>query len=643
MIDERFNGGGQVADYFIEVLGRHIESYWAPRYGVIEHTPNAAIYGPKVMIANENSGSGGDALPWLFKQAKLGPLVGKRTWGGLVGIGPIPVLMDGGHVTSPSVAFFSPGGQWEVENHGVDPDYPVEQDPKAVSEGHDPQLEKAVALALEEVAKHPPTRWKSRLTRTIISRLASAEPGRCLAGQTGEPCLITSTERTVTSARWWEELPMHGIPLFLGFLVANLAWWFVLLRAGAMLGNITLQGLPLVSTELLLLPSLAAFFGFIYMLSGFYSGKLVLVMLVAVHLGPLTAWFLTNAFGRNTKSIVAREFWSGFEIGAQNPRLVLFPIRFTTFMLVCYPFVTGYFYFRYPWGSPVLQSQVIKCTLLLLTLSSYALVAVLVPKMLASENLDDDTRQTIFFTQLGGLIPIGVYLAIGAAAFGIDRNAIRLDVFGAAGKTLSLELLGLLFAFFAVTSLVPYLVGAQRARVKEMELVKRARDIVTEIEDMLAVPGKSTYVEKLEFTGSQLEQGRKLFLQEEPIFDSYEKISQKIEEANENEKRLKSAMDQTGLLDARARYLALLERLQLELTEIAANLQQRREPDIEEAAAKWGKRYEGRKVELTQKLEELEKRRPIVAAGLGSGLVIIVSGILGEVAKAAWTLISSGK
>ena len=158
VIDERFNGGGQVADYFIEVMNRHIESYWAPRYGVIEHTPNAAIYGPKVMIANESSGSGGDALPWLFKQAKLGPLVGKRTWGGLVGIGPIPVLMDGGHVTSPSVAFFSPSGQWDVENHGVEPDYPVEQDPKLVSEGHDPQLEKAVDLAMAELAKHPPVK-----------------------------------------------------------------------------------------------------------------------------------------------------------------------------------------------------------------------------------------------------------------------------------------------------------------------------------------------------------------------------------------------------------------------------------------------------------------------------------------------------
>ncbi len=155
IIDERFNGGGQIADYIVEVLGRKLQSYWAPRYGAIEHTPNDAIFGPKVMIANEYSGSGGDAMPWLFKHNGLGTLVGKRTWGGLVGIGGIPVLMDGGRVTSPSVAFFSPQGEWDVENHGVDPDITVEQDPKAVAEGHDPQLEKAVAVALDELGKHP--------------------------------------------------------------------------------------------------------------------------------------------------------------------------------------------------------------------------------------------------------------------------------------------------------------------------------------------------------------------------------------------------------------------------------------------------------------------------------------------------------
>jgi tricorn protease len=155
VIDERFNGGGQAADYIIQAMQRTLMSWWAPRYGAIYRTPQAAILGPKVMIINEYAGSGGDAMPWYFREAKLGPLVGKRTWGGLVGIGGIPTLMDGGQVTSPSFGFFNPQGQWDVENHGVPPDYEVDMEPKPVSEGHEPQLEKAVSLALEELAKNP--------------------------------------------------------------------------------------------------------------------------------------------------------------------------------------------------------------------------------------------------------------------------------------------------------------------------------------------------------------------------------------------------------------------------------------------------------------------------------------------------------
>ena len=156
IIDERFNNGGQLADYIVEVMARKPLSYLAPRYGSVEVSPNAAIYGPKVMLANEQSGSGGDALPWMFKRMGLGTLVGKRTWGGLVGIGDVPVLMDGGRVTAPSVGLYNPNGSWDVENHGVAPDVEVEQDPKLVAQGHDPQLEAAVAIALQQLAETPP-------------------------------------------------------------------------------------------------------------------------------------------------------------------------------------------------------------------------------------------------------------------------------------------------------------------------------------------------------------------------------------------------------------------------------------------------------------------------------------------------------
>ena len=156
IIDERYNGGGQVADYVIQVLNRPLLGYWSPRYGAIYRTSAASILGPKVMITNEFAGSGGDAMPWMFKYTKTGTVVGKRTWGGLVGVSQYPVLMDGGNVTSPNFGFFSPEGQWDVENHGVAPDVEVELDPKLVHEGHDPQLERAVAVALEQLKKNPP-------------------------------------------------------------------------------------------------------------------------------------------------------------------------------------------------------------------------------------------------------------------------------------------------------------------------------------------------------------------------------------------------------------------------------------------------------------------------------------------------------
>jgi tricorn protease len=155
ILDERYNRGGLAADYIIDHLRRDVWNYWTSRDGEITSTPGKIIQGPKVMIANEYSGSGGDLMPWLFKRAKLGPVVGKRTWGGLVGIGGYPPLLDGGMVTAPHFGFFSPESKWEVENHGTDVDVEVELDPKAWREGRDTQLEKAVALAMAELEKRP--------------------------------------------------------------------------------------------------------------------------------------------------------------------------------------------------------------------------------------------------------------------------------------------------------------------------------------------------------------------------------------------------------------------------------------------------------------------------------------------------------
>lgn len=149
LVDERYNGGGLVADYFVEVLGR--EPMWAiaARSGSDMLSPAGALYGPKAMLINRHAGSGGDALPWMFRYKGLGPLVGTRTWGGLVGIWDYPELVDGGIVTAPRGGLYTIHGKWEVENVGVAPDYELEITPRDFRDGRDPQLEKGVALLLE--------------------------------------------------------------------------------------------------------------------------------------------------------------------------------------------------------------------------------------------------------------------------------------------------------------------------------------------------------------------------------------------------------------------------------------------------------------------------------------------------------------
>jgi tricorn protease len=154
IIDERFNGGGQLADYYIDILKRPVQSYWKYRYGKDQKAPNASIQGPKVMLIDETAGSGGDYLPFLFRQAKLGTIVGKTTWGGLVGVLGFPEFIDGGSVTAPNLAFFNENG-FSIENVGTPPDIEVEQWPAEVINGHDPQLEKAIEIIMQELKNNP--------------------------------------------------------------------------------------------------------------------------------------------------------------------------------------------------------------------------------------------------------------------------------------------------------------------------------------------------------------------------------------------------------------------------------------------------------------------------------------------------------
>lgn len=171
VIDERNNGGGSAADYMVDVMNRSLHGYF--NSNAADHkpftTPMAGVWGPKVMIMNERSGSGGDLLPYLFRKMKIGPLIGTRTWGGLVGTWDTPLFIDGGRMVAPRGGFYDLDGKWAVEGEGIAPDIEVIQESDLVIQGKDPQLERAVEEALKllptqviQLKPEPPApvRWK---------------------------------------------------------------------------------------------------------------------------------------------------------------------------------------------------------------------------------------------------------------------------------------------------------------------------------------------------------------------------------------------------------------------------------------------------------------------------------------------------
>ncbi len=158
IIDERFNSGGQIPDRFVELLDRPPLAFWAVRHGRDWQWPPVGHFGPKVMLINGWSGSGGDAFPDFFRKRGLGPLIGTRTWGGLIGITGAPPFIDGGGMTVPTFRMYDPDGTWFAEGHGVEPDILVPEDPGQLSRGTDVQLERAIEEVMNRIQQNPPAK-----------------------------------------------------------------------------------------------------------------------------------------------------------------------------------------------------------------------------------------------------------------------------------------------------------------------------------------------------------------------------------------------------------------------------------------------------------------------------------------------------
>ena len=176
IVDERFNNGGQIPDRFVELLNRKPLAFFAVRDGKNWQWPPVANFGPKVMLINGWSGSGGDAFPDFFRKSGIGPLIGTRTWGGLIGISGAPTLIDGGNVTVPTFRQYNPDGTWFKEGHGVDPDIDVPEDYSQLSNGVDNQLEKGIERSIKIAKRKSTCKSQTTTLRKKIDALDQGDP-----------------------------------------------------------------------------------------------------------------------------------------------------------------------------------------------------------------------------------------------------------------------------------------------------------------------------------------------------------------------------------------------------------------------------------------------------------------------------------
>jgi len=429
---------------------------------------------------------------------------------------------------------------------------------------------------------------------------------------------------------------MPKILLYLLFLVAYVGWALACAKSLKQLQSSLVAGKSFWSSEMILLEGLVGFFGFIYMLSGLWSLKLVLLILVASHMGGLVAWLLSAILGSMSEKTGMRAMWAGKEIDIRYPVPMLILGIMIGLLSFSYPVVAGILFFHHPWGSPVLQILMVKYTLLLQTLSGYVLLVIVNVLLLSSENLDDETRQRIFINQMIGLIPAAIYLALAFWAFGIGGGALDIGILGIPTGTISLQTLILLLILFAATVLIPFLVGTQRARIKSQRLLERFKNFVAELEGILEVPTGPLYIPKINQLRQNIAGTQQQMVNGDALLVYDAQLQQNPNQIPDSEKTIADAIQKTRDLDPRFNFLDDLDKFSKELDDVVADLQTRTPATIEDTAKRWSERFKIRKEELVKTIDAAASKKPLITASAGSVLSAIVMAILSEVGKTAW-------
>ena len=392
-------------------------------------------------------------------------------------------------------------------------------------------------------------------------------------------------------------------------------------------------------TETATLLSNAGFFAFIYLLCGMWNLGLVILFVVAGQLSIIMALVLNSLLGSQGEKFTSRVFAGGGELGMKYPKFSRFALAMLVVLLIAYLIAAGIIHFRYPWESPVLVAASVKYTLLFF-IGSYPFLFTEVIATITSENLDEDTRQGIFISQMTAVIPTALFAALALWAFGAGGVDLPASL-GNLSHSFSLRITLILVAYFGGLILLPYFIGTQRGKRKRLALLHERQEYVRTLADILESPAGSRYVPKLTELHDQVAAERETVKQNHQLMLLDDWKTNKPADFPEQAAPLVEAFRHSRDLDPRSKFFDYLTKFENELQEIIDDLKVRPPETVEDAAAKWSKTYETRHAQLGEEIKGATSAAPLVTVAVGTVATAIVSPILAGVGKAAWSWISA--
>jgi len=448
-------------------------------------------------------------------------------------------------------------------------------------------------------------------------------------------CTQPMTASQTDSENFCPRLSYMRIVLFIIFLLIFGVWVWVTTLLTQKLTADAIKNRGFWYGQLLNLVSLASLFVFVFVLTGYFNWKLVAAFFVASEIGVILAGILNGLLGSSTSKWGAHGAWAGGEFALQRAPVMLGFLAFNLLVLVAYPVLSGISYFRLP--ATELPLRIFQYTLSM-WLAGYLMTVFIVVGVLASENLDEETRTRYFINQLSGLVFNALWGALLLWSFGVAGRGISVSI-GSVSLVFSPLLLGVLIGFFVLVVIFPYLIGAQRAKKWRTSLLEKRKSWMAKLKDILESPASAVYVPKLTDLKSALDKE----IDELKASDKMIRAGTQIDENNIDPyyEKIAPAYNIARDQDPRFKQLNWLRETSANLTEIIDNLSNlTTEPTLEEAAKKWTTYLYQRRDELSKELSQIKKTRTPTVVIWSSVVIPILSGILGKFAESLWSYIS---